>query len=520
MVFGGAAAVEAGGARGRIRRRLDPITLLAEPPPVPAPTPRYWGNGRATLVLVTLADAAGLQRDPARARPRPLRRASSAPGPSGCSTSSGRAPRSTTSTCSSFAFRLPGRAEPDAPAMIDRDRRRLPRADPLRRRADRHPHRHRAEGARPRRRQPRRGPARGALRRAGQPQARARAGRGSTARRDEAHRRAFRLLSDLKHALDAEGQLELHYQPKVTLDTGACASAEALLRWTHPQLGPVSPGEFVELAETTALVTPMTRWVIDAATRQAAIWQREGLDLDDRGQRLAEEPRGAGLRRVPAVLLRRAPARPRADRARGHRGGQRRARRADPRPAGGAAQPRLLDRDRRLRLGLLQHELPDPAVGARAEDRPEPGARGARPTRSAAGWSRTSCRWAATSATASSPRASRPKPSGSCSPAGAATTARAGTSAGRCRRAVVRRLVQRPEIKGQRSGRTKQGAPQPARPELRPPEAAVSAWRTGSCGAPCACRTSCARRRGCRGSGSPRPSAPGAGSARRATAPG
>ena len=96
---------------------------------------------------------------------------------------------------------------------------------------------------------------------------------------DEAHRRAFRLLSDLKHALDAEGQLELHYQPKVTLDTGACVSAEALLRWTHPELGPVSPGEFVELAEKTALVTPMTRWVIDAATRQAAVWAREGLDL-------------------------------------------------------------------------------------------------------------------------------------------------------------------------------------------------------------------------------------------------
>ncbi|HYI05262.1 MAG TPA: EAL domain-containing protein, partial [Reyranella sp.] len=96
---------------------------------------------------------------------------------------------------------------------------------------------------------------------------------------DEAHRRAFRLLSDLKEALAVEGQLELHYQPKVTLQTGTCTSVEALLRWTHPQLGPVSPGEFVALAEATALVTPMTRWVIDAATRQAAIWQRDGLNI-------------------------------------------------------------------------------------------------------------------------------------------------------------------------------------------------------------------------------------------------
>ena len=160
--------------------------------------------------------------------------------------------------------------------MIDADRRGVPRADPLRRRADRHPHRHRAEGARPR--QPRRGPARHALGGAGQPRAR-NGWAWFDHKSDEAHRRAFRLLSDLKHALDAEGQLELHYQPKVTLDTGACVSAEALLRWTHPELGPVSPGEFVELAEKTALVTPMTRWVIDAATRQAAIWAREGLDL-------------------------------------------------------------------------------------------------------------------------------------------------------------------------------------------------------------------------------------------------
>jgi EAL domain-containing protein (putative c-di-GMP-specific phosphodiesterase class I) len=98
-------------------------------------------------------------------------------------------------------------------------------------------------------------------------------------KRDEAHRRAFRLLSDLKAALHADRQLELFYQPKVTLESGACTSVEALLRWTHPQLGPVSPGEFVALAETTALVTPMTRWVIDSATRQAAIWQAEGLDL-------------------------------------------------------------------------------------------------------------------------------------------------------------------------------------------------------------------------------------------------
>ena len=69
---------------------------------------------------------------------------------------------------------------------------------------------------------------------------------------DEAHRRAFRLLTDLKAALRAEDQLELHFQPKVALGTDACSSTEALLRWTHPEFGPVSPGEFVPLVERTA----------------------------------------------------------------------------------------------------------------------------------------------------------------------------------------------------------------------------------------------------------------------------
>jgi EAL domain-containing protein (putative c-di-GMP-specific phosphodiesterase class I) len=97
--------------------------------------------------------------------------------------------------------------------------------------------------------------------------------------RDEAHRRAFRLLTDLKSALTAEDELELHFQPKITLGSGACHSVEALARWTHPKLGPISPGEFVPLAEATALVAPLTRWVIDAATRQILRWKREGTDM-------------------------------------------------------------------------------------------------------------------------------------------------------------------------------------------------------------------------------------------------
>ncbi len=97
---------------------------------------------------------------------------------------------------------------------------------------------------------------------------------------DAKHRRAFRLLTDLKTALEAEGQLRLAYQPKVALATGAATSAEALLRWTHPELGPVSPGEFIPLAEATALNAPLTRWVVSTAVGQLAAWDREGLRFE------------------------------------------------------------------------------------------------------------------------------------------------------------------------------------------------------------------------------------------------
>ena len=170
---------------------------------------------------------------------------------------------------------------------------------------------------------------------------------------DDAHRRAFRLLSDLKAALANEGQLELHYQPKVGLGSGACDSAEALLRWTHPELG-------------AGLARRVRRARRDDGAGHAddALGDRRGDaaggDLGGGGarhlggdQRLAEEPRGAGLRRVPAVLLHDAADRPGAGRARGDRGRAGGAGRADPGPAGGAAQARLLDRDRRLRLGLF-----------------------------------------------------------------------------------------------------------------------------------------------------------------------
>jgi EAL domain-containing protein (putative c-di-GMP-specific phosphodiesterase class I)/GGDEF domain-containing protein len=96
---------------------------------------------------------------------------------------------------------------------------------------------------------------------------------------DAAHLRAFRILADLPAALAAPDQLTLHYQPRITMSSGACHAVEALLRWTHPELGPISPAEFVPLAEQTALITPLTDWVMTTALQQNRLFRDLGYDL-------------------------------------------------------------------------------------------------------------------------------------------------------------------------------------------------------------------------------------------------
>ena len=70
--------------------------------------------------------------------------------------------------------------------------------------------------------------------------------------------------TDLRHAI-ADGQMRLHYQPKVDAASGAIVGAEALVRWQHPQRGLVPPGDFIPLAEETGLIGPLTDWVLDTA---------------------------------------------------------------------------------------------------------------------------------------------------------------------------------------------------------------------------------------------------------------
>jgi diguanylate cyclase (GGDEF)-like protein len=79
----------------------------------------------------------------------------------------------------------------------------------------------------------------------------------------------------LEHALRRaiqDCQLELHYQPLLCLASNRIVGAEALVRWEHPELGKVSPADFIPLAEEMGLVVPLGRWVLEQACRDATYW--------------------------------------------------------------------------------------------------------------------------------------------------------------------------------------------------------------------------------------------------------
>jgi len=84
------------------------------------------------------------------------------------------------------------------------------------------------------------------------------------------------LESDLHSAL-ALNQFELHYQPKVDTASGAVRSAEALIRWRHPERGLILPADFIPLAEECGLIGAIGEWVVREACRQARAWQVDGL---------------------------------------------------------------------------------------------------------------------------------------------------------------------------------------------------------------------------------------------------
>lgn len=85
------------------------------------------------------------------------------------------------------------------------------------------------------------------------------------------------LEKELQEAI-ANSTLELHYQPIFDLQSSDLVGVEALLRWNHPQRGPVAPDQIIPVAEETGLIKPLTRWVLNTAIYQCYDWRRKGIE--------------------------------------------------------------------------------------------------------------------------------------------------------------------------------------------------------------------------------------------------
>lgn len=95
---------------------------------------------------------------------------------------------------------------------------------------------------------------------------------------DESHQRELTLIRDLPAAL-AQGQFFAVYQPKVDIQRPACDSAEALIRWQHPEFGMIPPDQFISLAEHSGNISLITDWMLQHVIAQGAAWWHAGLHI-------------------------------------------------------------------------------------------------------------------------------------------------------------------------------------------------------------------------------------------------
>lgn len=120
------------------------------------------------------------------------------------------------------------------------------------------------------------------------------------ARGDVHSRQRLALIGQVKEAIK-QGEFVLHHQPKLDLRTGQIVGVESLVRWQHPELGLLPPGEFVPLIERTVQMAAFTPHIIQMALEDAAVWRAHGFSLNvavnvpinnlyDRASRSASEP--------------------------------------------------------------------------------------------------------------------------------------------------------------------------------------------------------------------------------------
>jgi diguanylate cyclase (GGDEF)-like protein len=95
---------------------------------------------------------------------------------------------------------------------------------------------------------------------------------------DEAHQRELTIIQGIVPGIE-QGEMSLVYQPKMALASARIVQAEALARWNHPTLGPISPDEFIQLAERSGQIRLVTEWVVNQVCRDLAHWHANGLSI-------------------------------------------------------------------------------------------------------------------------------------------------------------------------------------------------------------------------------------------------